>query len=270
MATQGDSGVELARVDGVELAYEVFGEKDRPAILLIMGLGSQMVIWDEEFCRGLAELGFRVIRFDNRDIGLSTKLSQHGWPDFERLMQLGPQQRQQEAPYTLDHMAGDAVGLMDSLGVDSAHLAGISMGGMIAQQIALHHPERVKSLTSISSSTGNPKLPQSTPEAQQILYNPLPTEWSEFIQSFRHMWRVFAGPHYPLEDDLLEKWGRLSYERGLSPDGTARQMAAILASGNRKKALSGVRVPTLVVHGDADPLLPPECGRDTAEAIPGS
>jgi pimeloyl-ACP methyl ester carboxylesterase len=257
-------------VNSIELVYDTFGESSAPPLLLIMGLGGQMIAWDEEFCAQLAARGYWVIRFDNRDVGLSTKLDEAGVPDVFTLMQAQAQGEAAQAPYTLRDMADDAVGLLDALAVESAHVVGISMGGMIAQEMAIHHPNRVRTLTSIMSSTGNPELPPPKPEALSVLLTPVPTDREGYIENSIHTWRMLSGPGFPVDQDRVKERARLAFERGLSPAGTARQLAAVVTSGSRKEALQSITVPTLVIHGDADPLVPVESGIDTADTVPGA
>jgi pimeloyl-ACP methyl ester carboxylesterase len=258
------------RVNGIELVYDTFGEPSAPPLLLIMGLGGQMIAWDEEFCTELAGRGYWVIRFDNRDVGLSTRLDEAGVPDILALMQAQARGEAVQAPYTLRDMAGDAAGLLDALQAGSAHVVGASMGGMIAQELTIHHPERVRTLTSIMSSTGNPELPPPTPEAMSVLVTPFPTDREGYLESSVHTSRILAGPGFPFDEDRAREHAGQVFDRGLSLAGTARQLAAILASGSRKEALQAVTVPTLVIHGDADPLVPVECGMDTANSVPGA
>jgi pimeloyl-ACP methyl ester carboxylesterase len=258
------------RVNRIELVYDTFGEPSAPPLLLITGLGGQMIDWDEDFCTHLAAQGYWVIRFDNRDVGLSTKLDEAGVPDILALMQAQAQGGAMQAPYRLRDMADDAVGLLDALAVLSAHVMGISMGGMIAQEMAIHHPNRVRTLTSIMSSTGNPALPPPKPEAMSVLTTPPPTDREGYLESSVQTWRVLSGPGFPVDEDLVRERAGRSFDRGLSVAGTARQLAAVLASGSRQEALRSVAVPTLVIHGDADPLVPVECGIDTADSIPGA
>jgi pimeloyl-ACP methyl ester carboxylesterase len=259
-----------ARVNGIELVYDTFGESSAPPMLLVMGLGGQMIAWDEDFCTQLAARGYWVIRFDNRDVGLSTRFDEAGVPDILALMQGQAQGEAIQAPYTLRDMADDAVGLLDALAVASAHVVGISMGGMIAQEMAIHHPERVRTLTSIMSSTGNPGLPPPKPDALSVLVTPFPTDREGYLEHSIKTWRVLGGPGFPVDEDVIkERAGRL-FDRGLSPAGTIRQLAAILASGSRQEALQSITVATLVIHGDADPLVPVEGGIDTANSIPGA
>lgn len=256
--------------NGIEIVYDTFGEPPAPPMLLIMGLGQQMIAWDEEFCAALAAQGYWVIRFDNRDIGLSTKFDEAGVPDILALMQAAAQGEAVQAPYVLRDMADDAVGLLDALGIESAHVVGVSMGGMIAQEMGIHHADRVRTMTSIMSSTGNPDLPPPTPEAMAILVTPAPTDRAGYIESSVQTWQVLNGPGYPLDENRTRERAGRFFDRGLSPEGMVRQLAAILASGSRKRALQSVTVPALVIHGDADPLVPVEGGIDTADSIPGA
>jgi pimeloyl-ACP methyl ester carboxylesterase len=255
-------------VNGIQIVYDTFGDPSAPPLLMIMGLGAQMIDWDEEFCAQLAARGYWVIRFDNRDVGLSTRFDEAGVPNVLAMMQ-APEQAV-EVPYTLRDMADDAVGLLDALRIEAAHVVGASMGGMIAQTVAIHHPERVRTLTSIMSTTGDPSLPPPKPEAAAILVTPAPTDRQGHLEYAIKTWQVLNGPVYPLDEDRTRERAGRSFDRGLSPAGTARQLAAILASGSRKEALRSVSAPTLVIHGDADPLVPVEGGIDTANAIPGA
>ncbi|HEY69069.1 MAG TPA: alpha/beta fold hydrolase [Anaerolineae bacterium] len=259
-----------AKANGIEIVYDTFGEPIAPALLLIMGLGAQMVSWDEDFCRELAGRDYYVIRFDNRDVGLSTKFDEAGIPNTLALLQAQMQGEPVQAPYTLRDMADDAAGLLDALGIEAAHVVGASMGGMIAQAMAIHHPDRVRTLTSIMSSTGNPDLPPPTAEALEILLKPAPTDRDGYLESAVQSWQVLGGPGFPVDEDRIRTRAGRAFDRGLHPEGTARQMAAVLASGSRKEALRSVTVPTLVIHGDADPLVPVEGGIDTADAVPGA
>ncbi len=257
------AGIRTAGANGISLAFEVFGRRGAPPVLLIMGLGTQMVVWDGDFCRLLADRGLRVVRFDNRDVGLSTRFDEAGVPVFSSAAPPIP-------VYTLADMAADVAGLMDALGFEAAHLVGLSMGGMIGQEAAVDFPDRVASLVSLMSTTGNPALPPPTPEAAEILMTPFPTHRSGFVASFANAYRVLAGSGFAVDPDRVRKWAEESFERGLSPGGVARQYAAILAAGDRRARLSRISAPTLVLHGEVDPLLRVECGIDTAAAIPGA
>jgi len=256
------------RVNGIELVYDTFGDPSAPPLLLIMGLGVQMIAWDEEFCAALAALGYWVIRFDNRDVGLSTRLDEAGVPDVLALMQGRGEAVQ--VPYTLRDMADDAAGLLDALQAKPAHVVGASMGGMIAQEMAIRHPGHVRTLTSIMSTTGDPALPPPKPEAMSVLVTPFPTDREGYLEGSVQASRILAGPGFPFDEDRAREEAGRAFDRGLSLAGTARQLAAILASGSRKEALQAVTVPTLVIHGDADPLVPVECGIDTANSVPGA
>jgi pimeloyl-ACP methyl ester carboxylesterase len=257
-----------AAANGIRLEYETFGRPDDRPLLLVMGLGTQMTHWDEEFCAALAERGHFVIRFDNRDVGLSTKFDHAGVPNVVAMMQRGADRS--SVPYTLDDMADDAAGLLDALGLESAHVCGASMGGMIAQTVAIRHGRRLRSLVSIMSSTGNPSLPPATREAMAVLMAPPPADRARSVEAAVHTWRVIGSPGFPFDEARIrERAGRL-YDRGFHPQGVARHFAAILAHGSRVEKLRGVVAPTLVIHGAADPLVPLEGGRDTARSIPGA
>lgn len=259
-----------ARANGIELEYESFGRAGDPPLLLVMGLGAQMILWHDEFCGALAERGFHVTRFDNRDVGRSTWLDAAGMPDVLGALAAAGAGQPIDAPYRLSDMAGDAVALLDTLGAGSAHVVGASMGGMIAQTLAIEHPARVRTLTSIMSTTGHPGLPPARPEAMALLMTPMPAERAAQIERSVEASRVIGSPAYPSDPAELRALAERAYDRGVNPPGFARQLVAILASGSRRAALAGVRVPTLVIHGDADPLVPVEAGRDTAAAVPGA
>jgi pimeloyl-ACP methyl ester carboxylesterase len=260
----------LVPANGIELCYDTFGDRAAPPLLLVMGLAAQMIAWDEAFCEQLAARGFFVIRFDNRDIGLSTRFPEHGTPDLMALLGQALMRKPVTAPYTLRDMAADAAGLLDALGITRAHIVGASMGGAIAQEMAIHLPDRLLTLTSIMSSTGDPSLPQATPEATAVLLAPPPKDRDSYFESYKRTWAVLRGPGFPLDEAKdLERAAR-AWERGLNPPGVARQLAAILASGDRTAALASVRVPTLVIHGSADPLVRHQGGVATAKAIEGA
>jgi pimeloyl-ACP methyl ester carboxylesterase len=239
-------------------------------MLLIMGLGAQMIHWDDEFCAQLAVRGFRVIRFDNRDIGKSSRLSGGKRLTPLELLKLRFLKIPIQAPYKLIDLAKDTIGLMDALGIKSAHLVGASMGGMIAQEVAISFPERVRSLTSIMSTTGNPKVPPPTREASAVLMAPPPATRDEYITRFAQTWKVLRVGSFPQDEALDRSRAERTYERGLNPAGVGRQLRAILASGSRKERLASVKAPTLVIHGTVDPLVRPEGGKDTAASIPGA
>ena len=260
----------VAQSNGIELTYDTFGDADAPPIVLIMGLAAQMIAWDDDFCIELAARGYRVIRFDNRDIGLSTRLDHLGLPNVVALLQEQMQGKPVSAPYTLSDMAADVIGLLDALDIESAHVVGASMGGAIAQTLAIEHPHRLRTMTTIMSTSGAPGLPPPKPEALQLLLTPTPTEQTAYYQRYVQTWKVLRGPGFPLDEARDLERAAQTYTRGLNPAGVARQLAAILASGSRGEALRAVRVPTLVIHGDADPLVPVECGIDVAQRVPGA
>ena len=261
---------QIARANGIELCYEIFGDANAEPMLLIMGLGAQMILWDDDFCRQLATRGFRVIRFDNRDIGKSSKLTGGKRLSPLELLKLRFLKIPVAAPYKLLDMAQDTTGLMDVLGIKSAHLVGASMGGMIAQEIAISFPQRVRSLTSIMSTTGNPKVPPPTREAGAMLMAPPPATREEFLARFAQTWKVLRVGSFPEDEARDRTRAERVFERGLNAPGVARQLRAVLASGSRKARLASVKAPTLVIHGTVDPLVRPEGGKDTAASIPGA
>ncbi|MFH2008640.1 MAG: alpha/beta hydrolase [bacterium] len=252
--------------NGIEIEYESFGRGE--PVLLIMGVGAQLLLWRSGFCQMLAARGFQVIRFDNRDTGLSTHLRGVRAPNpnlsFARRVFGLPV----KAPYTLSDMAADTVGLMDALDLDSAHVVGMSMGGMIAQMTAIEHPTRVRSLTSFASATGD-LFPLGKPRALATLFRPPAKNRQQAIDNGMHFLRVAGSKGLPWDEaDAAELWGRC-YDRSFDPGGFVRQMAAIAATGSRTARLARVRCPTLAVHGLDDPLLLPACATATARAVPG-
>ena len=259
---------QLARANGIDICYDVFGDPDAEPMLLIMGLGAQMVLWDDAFCEQIAPRGFRVIRFDNRDIGQSSKLSGGKRLTALELLKLRFLRIPVAAPYKLRDMAEDTVALMDALRIRSAHLVGASMGGMIAQEIAITFPERVRSLTSIMSTTGDRRVPPPTREASAMLMAPPPQTREEHIARFAQNWKILRAGSFPEDEALDRSRAERTWDRGLNPAGVGRQLRAILASGSRKERLANVRAPTLVIHGTADPLVHPMGGEDTAASIP--
>ncbi len=260
----------IARANGIDICYEIFGEPSAEPVLLIMGLGAQMVLWDDAFCEQLAARGFRVIRFDNRDIGQSGKLTGGKRLTPIELLKLRFLKIPVAAPYKIIDMARDTTSLMDVLGIKSAHLVGASMGGMIAQEVAISFPQRVRSLTSIMSTTGNPKVPPPTKEAAAMLMAPPPTTKEEYFARFAQTWKILRVGSFPEDEALDPSRAARIFSRGLNPAGVGRQLRAILASGSRKERLRSVTAPTLVIHGTVDPLVRPEGGMDTAASIPGA
>jgi pimeloyl-ACP methyl ester carboxylesterase len=261
---------QLARANGIDLCYDIFGDAGAEPMMLIMGLGAQMVLWDDAFCEQIAARGFRVIRFDNRDIGQSSKLSGGKRLTAIELLKLRFLNTPVAAPYRLLDMAQDTTALMDVLGIRSAHLVGASMGGMIAQEIAISFPQRVRSLTSIMSTTGNPRLPPPNRAAAALLMMPPPRTKDEYLARFAQTWKLLRVGSFPEDEALDRKRAERCFERGLNPAGVGRQLRAILASGSRKERLRTVKSPTLVIHGTVDPLVHPAGGKDTAASIPGA
>ena len=261
-----------AQANGITIEYESFGRAGDPTVLLIMGLGGQMTMWPVAFCKGLAERGFRVIRFDNRDIGKSTHLTNLGTPNVPEAMMKLMSGQPFAAPYHLEDMAQDAAALLDALGIENAHIVGASMGGMIAQIVAAKHPKHTRSLVSIMSTTGNRSLPQAKPEAMAALMTPPASDSREDrIAAGMKAWRVIGSPGYPATDDELREAVTREIDRvPYDPAGFARQFVAIVAATPRNDILKSVTCPALVIHGAADPLVPVEGGKDTAASIPGA
>jgi pimeloyl-ACP methyl ester carboxylesterase len=257
-------------VGPIELAYETFNDEAAETIVLVMGLGAPMTYWEPSFCAELAAPGYRVVRFDNRDVGQSTVLRDLGVPDVLTMMARRMAGETVEAPYTLSDMARDTVGLLDALEVERAHLVGASLGGMISQTVAIEHPERVASLTAIMSSTGDASLPTGDPEVLQVLFMPAPREREALIEHRVRAWRAIAGPRMPFDEARARRLATAAIDRGVSLGGFVRQLAAIVASGSRRERLRDVKSRTLVLHGTDDPLIPVECGRDIARYVPGA
>jgi pimeloyl-ACP methyl ester carboxylesterase len=256
-----------AQTGGVELEYEVVGDPGARPLLLVQGLGAQLVSVEEGFCAELVARGFLVIRFDNRDVGLSTRLDGAGPPDFGAIWQ----DDHASLAYTLDDMADDAAGLLDAIGGPAAHVAGISLGGMIAQLVAIRHPDKVRSLTSIMSTTGDRRVGQPSAEGAGVLFTPMPAERERHLeQAVANARLALAGSAFPLDPDAIRRGAARSYDRAYDPAGVARQLAAALAAGDRTGALRSLRVPALVVHGEVDRIIGVDGGEATAAAIPGA
>jgi pimeloyl-ACP methyl ester carboxylesterase len=261
----------MTRANGIEICYAQDGASADPAVLLVHGLGCQLIQWPDSFVAGLVAAGFNVLRMDNRDVGRSAKLDALGAVDIMALIlafQGGPPAR---PPYTLRTMADDAVGLLDALGLTAAHLVGVSMGGMIAQRIALHHPQRVLSLTSIMSSSGASDLPPPDPPAlASITAVPVSQTRADMLVHLGASWDLIGGPHFKSTAVGMGRKTEAAFDRGRHPAGILRQLAAIMGDTGRADSLPEIRTPTLVIHGDADPLVPLVCGEDTARRIPGA
>ena len=254
-------------VNGLDIEVEEFGDPADPPLLLIMGLGAQMIVWPEELCRQLADAGHHVIRFDNRDVGLSSWFDGAGVPDMEAVFEETVAGRPVESPYSLSDMADDAVGVLDALGIDSAHIVGASMGGMIAQQVAIRHPDRTRSLCSIMSM---PRFIIGDPEVSAVLMADDPGTREGRIENGIEGSRLLTGDGFPFDEDRTRTSIEASIDRAWHPEGTARQMAAILADGDRTEALRGVTAPTVVIHGTSDRLVLPQGAEETAAAVSGA
>jgi proline iminopeptidase len=258
--------------NGVELFYEATGDPRAPALILIMGLGTQMIAWPDDFVSGLAAAGFYVVRYDNRDVGLSTHFDEAKTPSPAWVMLASRLGLKVRVPYKLRDMADDAVALIDALGIDKAHVAGASMGGMIAQLVAAEHPERVLSLTSIMSSSGAPGLPGPTPELRRRLLAKRPPNPSreDAIKAGAETLKLISYPDPRRPATAFSEAAARAFDRAFDPSGLRRQLVAILADGSRAERLAKVRAPTLVIHGAADPLVPLACSRDIAARVRGS
>ncbi len=253
---------------GIELAYETFGEDDGVPLLLVMGLGAQMIAWDDALCQGLADRGFRVIRFDNRDVGLSSKVDVGDINVLEGIMAaLGGQPV--TAPYHLSDMADDAAGLLDHLNIQAAHVVGASMGGMIAQTLAVNHPERVLSLTSIMSTTGDRDVGQADEAVAAAILRPAARTRQEAVAAAVAIGRTIGSPEH-FDEQRATSLAERGFDRCFYPQGVGHQLLAISASGSRTEGLRGLHVPTLVIHGEQDPLVNVSGGRRTAEVVPGA
>lgn len=259
------------QANGLSFEYDEHGHRDDPPMLLIMGLGAQMTLWPMELVEALAGRGFRVIRYDNRDIGLSQKFDGErvphvAWHVIRKRLGFPPR-----VPYTLSDMAADGAGVLDALDIDSAHIVGGSMGGMIAQLVAVNHPEKVRTLTSIFSTTGNPKLPQADKHAMKALTTrPASMEEDVLVEHGIMVQQAIGSPGYRADPERQRERVRETVRRSVYPEGLVRQMAAIIDDGDRTARLRNVKAPTLVLHGEDDPLVKVEGGRATAEAIPGA
>lgn len=256
--------------NGIQIEYEIFGEKTNPAIVLIAGNGAQLNFWEPDFCELLVKSNLQVIRFDNRDVGLSTKFDAAGIPDMQRIYQEAQEGKPIKTAYTLEDMADDIAGLLDALHIKKAHICGASMGGAIAQVFAYRHPSRIYSLVSIMSSTGNPNNPQISKETLAIVTAPPPNGRDAYIDYTLGMWKNLWSKGFPFEEERGRRYCEESYDRSFYPQGAVRQNAALVANGDRRKHLSLLTVPTLVIHGTADLLFNVEAGKDTARTIPNA
>lgn len=258
------------KTNKIEIEYETFGDPSNEALLLINGLGSQMINWFEDLIQLFTDKGFYVIRFDNRDVGLSTKFDHLGIPNTIEALKTLQKGEKIKFDYTLDDMADDSVGLLDALKIEKAHLCGMSMGSFISQIISYRHPSRVLSLTSILGSTGLPNLSRAKTESVDLLFGPPPQGKEAIIERKVNVRRIWHGSGFPFDEERMRLHEIRAYKRSYYPQGFARQLMAIMVQGDRKPMLSSIKVPTLVIHGSEDPHVPVEEGRDTAEAIPGA
>ncbi len=259
-----------ALVNDISICYQTFGNPSAPPLLLIMGLAAQQIHWDDNFCQQLAQQGYWVIRFDNRDIGKSTKLDGIKPPSILSVMANQWFNSQLKAPYDLNDMARDTLGLIDHLNIEKCHIVGVSMGGMIAQCLTIIAPHRVTSLTSIMSTTGDRSLPKAKASVIAKIMKPVPKDVEGYVQHILKMWKLLHGDYYDFDDERTEKLMRRARERCFNPAGVWRQTCAILASPDRTAELQKLTTPSLILHGDKDPLVPVECGLATAKAIPNS
>jgi pimeloyl-ACP methyl ester carboxylesterase len=258
------------KANGITIEYDELGPRDGVPYLIINGFGSQLTSWPDAWRQGLAAAGMRVVRFDNRDVGLTQK-----WdgivPDAREVVQAVREGKKPAIPYTLSDMAADAAGLLDALGIDSAHVQGASMGGMIAQLMALEHPKKMRSLIQVFSTTGDRSLPPATPEAQAaLLARPAGTDRASVIANALKGRRVYASTAHPFDEAHLSELIGANYDRSYYPEGTSRQYAAIVAAEPRTERLKSLKVPALILHGTADTLIPAAGGRHSAEVIPGA
>lgn len=259
-----------ANVNGIQIEYETFGDKSSPSVLLIMGLAGQLIHWQKEFCLKLSDHGYHVIRYDNRDSGLSTKFSEVGLTEaMEKIGALFMGEKV-PVPYSIEDMANDATGLLDLLDIKQAHICGMSMGGFIAQTFAINNPNRILSLTSIYSSPGNRKEFQPTKEVIEFMLTPIPKERAAYIEHTTKYLKLISGVGLPFDEDFHRSLAAQSYDRSFCPEGVARQYLAIMTQKDRASDLENLAVPALVIHGDDDPVVPLAAGKATAEAIPNS
>ncbi|MBT3626327.1 MAG: alpha/beta fold hydrolase [Gammaproteobacteria bacterium] len=262
----------MPRINANSLAieFETFGEPDAKPLLLVMGLGAQMIAWDENFCQQLADAGHFVIRYDNRDVGLTTYFDEHGVPDFKELAMELMTNGSVEVPYTLDDMAMDGISLLDELGIEQAHICGASLGGMIVQTMAINHGDRILSMTSIMSTTGNPDLPPAHPEAMEALTSERVDDPQHAMNRAVEVSKIIGSTGFERDEERIRTKALESYDRAYYPDGVTRQMAAVMAHGDRRPGLNQLQLPCLVIHGDIDPLVPVSGAHDTHQNVPGA
>jgi len=264
-----DKRMPKAKVNGIIIEYEIIGDPNLKPLLLIAGLGSQLLAWSDEICEEFVENGFFVIRYDNRDIGLSSKFGEAGIPDMMEIAASYNRGEKPILPYTLEDMADDAVGLLNALNINKVHICGASMGGMIAQIIAYRYPSRVLSLNIIMSTTGNPSLPQGKPEIMAKFFAPIPSEREAYIEEMVKRDKLITG-NYVYDEEKGREYRIKEYDRSYYPEGIARQMAAMALPGNIQPKISAIKAPTLVIHGKEDPFNSIEAAKEIASTIPGA
>jgi pimeloyl-ACP methyl ester carboxylesterase len=263
--------VARTKANGIEIQYETTGDRKDPALLLVMGLGAQLTIWPDKLFTGLADRGFFVIRFDNRDTGLSSDFGSWGVPSIPQALQKAMAGEKVDAPYHLDDMAADAIGLLDALGIEKAHMVGASMGGMIVQIVAAKYPRRTRSMVSIYSTSGRRGLPPGKPEALAMLGSVPENDTREArVVHGMKLRRTIGSPGYPTPEAELRAFVERNVDRRWYPQGVARQYVSVIASGDRVELLKTIKAPSLVMHGEDDPLLPIDGGRDVATLVPGA
>jgi len=259
-----------ADANGIQVEYDTFGKSSHPALLLIIGLGCQLIHWQDEFCQQIADSGFYVIRYDNRDSGLSTKFEGLGSEEImERIMALFAGQKV-SVPYEIEDMSSDAVGLLDEMNIEKAHICGMSMGGFIAQTFAVNNPSRAISLTSIYSHCGKGSKFLPSQEAMEALMKPVPQDRDGAIEYTVDFWRLVYGSGLPFDEEFHKRIAAQAFDRSFCPEGTGRQYLAIMVQKDRTDELGKLKIPSLVIHGDDDPLVPLAGGKATSEAIPGA
>ncbi len=258
------------KANGIQIEYDTFGEKSSPALLMVMGLATQMIGWEKEFCQQLADKGHYVIRFDNRDIGLSTKVEGLNGLSILQITADLASGKKIDIPYSLEDMADDAVGLLNALDIDKAHICGASMGGMIAQIIACRYPSKVLSLISIMSTTGDPNIPPATLEAMTVLLTPSPSGREAYIDHSVATWKTLGSPGFPFDEDRVRQNAVKAFDRSFYPSGVVRQTLAVMTQTDRTSALGAIKVPTMIIHGADDILVPVDAGKASAAAIPGA
>ncbi|MBN1277224.1 MAG: alpha/beta hydrolase [Deltaproteobacteria bacterium] len=258
----------FAEANGIEICYQFFGESDASPLVMINGLGSQMINWHEDFCLQLAARGYRLIRFDNRDTGLSTRFDDSGVPDLNRFAEAKEKGGRAEPPYTLLDMARDAVGLLDALGIESAHFLGSSMGGRIGQLIAINHPHRIRTLTCMVSSMGESGFPPPNPDVIELLFMAAPSDRAGYIEHYIRLCRMLSGSKLGIDEDYARKKAERCFKRSFNPEGEIRQAAALMTAGSNKERLGSIRTPTLIINGSDDPLISVDCAKDMEKTIP--